>query len=790
MSFGAPSAGAGDCQETSPGSFDFVCSGGVPAGGSLPALRIDPLLSGPFYADIIVNTEPGFGVDVITAIPLPVDGAISIREAPASVVINDPHGSLIRHDSSSGISVETDFNQIPAPIPGGPDPFETISITTTGHVVGGGGDGILAWMREDVDPTTRLFDDIRLNDITINAVDVTGSVNGISARQFREGGILIDASGTVTGETGAGVFAQMGDLEQFFDSRPISLSVNEVSGGSHGIFAVQEGPPIDPNPLSFGTVDITATGTVSGDIGIYAVSRNADFRNPSSITAVDVMGNDTGIIVQSLEQFSIETTGSVTGVVGDGIVATVDLGRLDIMTGPVSANYTGILAEARDGLTGSTDGREGVLSITATGAVAGSAGTAPMSDPSRPADGIRAFAGRDDLSITATDVSGRDFGIYAEGKGLRLDVTTTGDVVSTQGTGIYLDHSSDAGVNERIVVKAHNVQGAISGIVTKERFGSTDITVTGAVEGGSGVGIETQTDVPSSISSEARITLKNGASVSSQSGIAITNDETNSILTVESGAGVVGQINLGGGDDHVAFNGGDFSGVTRFDGGAGNNDSLSFDGSSGTLDGTTVMGMEQVSIGTSTRIDLINRLVASQLSISGGGTLAGDASLTGNLQLSSNANLIIGASPGTFTVDGAAQSDAGATLFFEIGGLVGGVDYDQLIINGPADFAAGTHINIGSFEGFQAEIGDSFDLILAESFGSLSAMDFFFSLAPDLLEAGSRWRATIVDRGALQALQLDIAAVPLPAAGILWLSGLAAFAGLRARAARRKKLPA
>jgi len=95
--------------------------------------------------------------------------------------------------------------------------------------------------------------------------------------------------------------------------------------------------------------------------------------------------------------------------------------------------------------------------------------------------------------------------------------------------------------------------------------------------------------------------LEAGAIVGGASGMAIQNNYGDSVTTVETGAAVLGNISLGGGSDNLTFAGGDFSGVTLFDGGNGL-DALSFIGSSGGVAGATIVNLETVLIGAGSTI--------------------------------------------------------------------------------------------------------------------------------------------------------------------------------------------
>ncbi len=111
------------------------------------------------------------------------------------------------------------------------------------------------------------------------------------------------------------------------------------------------------------------------------------------------------------------------------------------------------------------------------------------------------------------------------------------------------------------------------------------------VQGGTGNGIATYT----TLGGTTNITLNPGADVSSTAGLGIYNTAGDSTTTVNTGATVAGDISLTDGSDDLTFAGGDFTGVTLFNGGDdtdtgdGFTDVVSFAGSSGIFWGSSQM---------------------------------------------------------------------------------------------------------------------------------------------------------------------------------------------------------
>lgn len=120
------------------------------------------------------------------------------------------------------------------------------------------------------------------------------------------------------------------------------------------------------------------------------------------------------------------------------------------------------------------------------------------------------------------------------------------------------------------------------------------------------------------------------------------------------------------------------------------------------------------------KIQLIDTdLVANRVAVNPGGVFQSNAVVDGTLS-NSGGTVIVGASPGTLTINGDYEQAAGSVLSLELGGTTAGVDYDQIVINGTARIAAGSLITIALLDTpdglFVPENGTQFDLIVADSF--------------------------------------------------------------------------
>jgi len=230
-------------------------------------------------------------------------------------------------------------------------------------------------------------------------------------------------------------------------------------------------------------------------------------------------------------------------------------------------------------------------------------------------------------------------------------------VTGTIRNGIYARNSS-AGTSLSI-----NAQGAVTGGsngIEARNYGTGALTITSqaAVTGDTGYGIRTFTGA----GGNTTITLNAGAAVSSTAGLGISNDAGNSATTVNAGASVAGAISLTNGSDDLTFAGGDFSGVSLFDGGDdfsvadGFIDTLSFAGSSGALTGANVVNWESVVIGAGSTMSFSdNALTAGTLAINGGGTLNafnGPLAFTSNMVNNGTINAQDGATNDSINVSG------------------------------------------------------------------------------------------------------------------------------------------
>lgn len=139
--------------------------------------------------------------------------------------------------------------------------------------------------------------------------------------------------------------------------------------------------------------------------------------------------------------------------------------------------------------------------------------------------------------------------------------------------------------------------------------------------------------------------------------------------------------------------------------------------------------------------------------VGGGGTLMGTGKILGNL-LVSGGTVSPGFSPGGLEVDGDVTFDGDSTLFIEIGGLIPGVDYDQLAVTG--DLTLGGFLVLRFVNGFRPQVGDTFDLFEVGGLFDDSSQPQLQALnAPNRFAADWGWGDGV--------LRVTVTAVPEPA---------------------------
>jgi outer membrane autotransporter protein len=464
------------------------------------------------------------------------------------------------------------------------------------------------------------------SDLTINSVDVNGGEFGIGALNFGSGATTVNSTGMVIGTIGAGISVTHGGFNS-----DATVNAVDVVGGHTGIFGFNIGYNSSLNITTTGTVTATAPNSYSG---IYA--RNGTYANDITVNAVDVTGGVAGIGVRNFGNGSstITTTGTVTGTRRNGIYADngASSAGLTITANDVFGHQSGIYAR--------NFGR-GSTVITSTGTVTGDY-----------QHGIYAlnvgFGTSQDITITTVDVSGNFDGILAvNSSGGTTAITSNGTVTGQNGI-------VGSGFNV-MTINAANVIASNTGITTYSggSLGSTSISVTGNILGGTGAGINASTDS----GSVTTINLASTSTVTAISGNAIVNNFGDSSINVAAGAIINGSVRLNDGSDTVNIAGGtNLAGITALDGG---DDVLLGDGFvdilnlnaawTGNLNGANILNWEFININGGTVGFSNAAITAGQINVNNFGSLNGSNNLniTGNTAVASGSRIIAGNAVGT-----------------------------------------------------------------------------------------------------------------------------------------------
>ncbi|MCF6226369.1 MAG: IPTL-CTERM sorting domain-containing protein [Xanthomonadales bacterium] len=669
-SYGGRSAYAGSCVGA---AGTYACSGVADATDTTQNLA--------FSGAMTVTTNAGFGIDTS------VTGGTAMS---------------IYHQSGSGGLTFTDANS--APITGANTGIYAVNygdgalnITTTGAVTGNTGAGIYAYNYRAA------------TDLSINAQGtVAGQRNGIITASVGAGQTTITTTAAVTGANEIGITARLGK----YNNVPNAVSSFKLSGKGAGS-KIQGG-----HPTSFGTnLSINSQATVTGgEIGISAFSSGSGFLSITTTAAVTGT-NEIGITATLGKYNSVgQATASSFKLSGRGAGSKIQGGHPTYGTN-LSINSQAAVTGGGVGISAFNAG-SGFLSITTTAAVTGTNiyGISAIS-----------FSGAD-LTIDASDtVTGGYTGIRVANTGSGVTtITTTAAVIGNSSEGIFAYNGSAS--TDLTIGASDTVTGGSIGISGINRgSGVTTITTSAAITGGTDYAINTETD----LGGNSIINLNAGTIVSATSAMGIQNDAGDSAITVATGASVVGSISLGDGSDDLTFAGGDFTGVTTFDGGDDADvadafiDTLTFAGSSGLLVAADVINWENIVIepGSVITFDGIENLVTPSLSSTG------------------EVNLQDGVAGDTLTLSG--DFTGGGTLSLDVVADDGSSGTDLLVVEGGI-ISGTTVLNIANAGGAGGQTAGN-GILLVQVAGSSPAGSF--SMLPftvggfnyQLVQVGQNW---------------------------------------------------
>ena len=604
-------------------------------------------------------------------------------------------------------------------------------ITTNGDVTGTSGAGIQATNIDWADSGEK-------RGIAVNQTggSITGGTDGISAINTTGGAVSVETSGQVTGNAGAGILAVSGTADVDTDDVSIDdwYSSQKLAGkniadsslaSSEGINVIQKDKDkdgdgditgfnsgIEVNNHGSGATNIKINGKVKATSTETVLEDSNDLNsnkyNTSNGIIVSNGANTTDINISQLKESS-EIRGGAAGI------STVNSG-----TGSTTINTAGkVIADG--------------LGINGTGISAYNGETANA------------------INITQTtgSIEGKETGIAATnlGKG-DTKITTNGDVTGTSGAGIQATNIDWADSGEKRGIAVNQTGGSITGgtdgiSAINMTGGAVSIETSGKVAGGTGAGISTN-GLPASNSS---IILNKGADVSAASGIAIEDGDSNSLVTINSGAKVTGNINLGHGSDILTINNGaDITGLTMLDGGNdidngkdSSNDQLYLNtnlrgsSTSNSAGDVGIVNWENIHLGQSARLTLTGDLNTQNLNIGSGAEVQLDkidnssgkneVAISGNVNNAGNINLVNDNVGDRLTIQGDYHGEKGSKLLLEVtpeqnnadklhigGNASGETAIDLTEVSGLGASTAGTNgIEIVSVDG--TADGDIFTLL-------------------------------------------------------------------------------
>ncbi|KIC35910.1 hypothetical protein RA27_22530 [Ruegeria sp. ANG-R] len=739
------------------------------------------------YGDVIINAADVVGTAENGIRATNTDDSLSLTINSTGSISGATRGIYATHNGSEALTINaadvtgtSDEGILATNSVDGTD----LSITTTGAVIGGtrginaqnDGSGALTINAADVSgeilAQNGAYGSPRGTDISITTsgiVQVTGPTRGTSTANYS--GIVAsnNGSGNVTINTEGEVTSGNVGISSNNAGRDTLITTNAnvtggrtgiVAGGGNGTVTIEANGDvvgIDYNGITSNSVmdtemSITVSGEVRGWSRGISVYNGAAGAGAVTINAAAVTGRyREGITVLNRgTDVSITTSGAVSGGgvfygrpyayqgievqnygTGSVTIDAVDVtGTDDGIDAYNSALGTSIEISARNvtgavhGIEARNFGRAG-LTVTATGDVTGGTG-----------DGINTYNSANDVTASTniyraagTTTSGA-IGINADNAGGSLTITALGTTIGTATNGI---NAVNQATGTALTITANDVAGQTNGIFADNSgTGDSSVMVMGNVVGGTAYGIATSTGA----GGMTDITLDAGAAVSSAAGLGISNDAGDSTVTSNTGSSVAGVISLGDGSDNLVFAGGDFSGVTLFDGGDDSDvadgfiDTLTFAGSSGLVAGANVVNWEEVVIDAGSTIGFSDdMLTVPELRVNSGGTLLGSTGIltvTGNVTNGGLINLANTSTAdrlvvtGNFTgTDGTVNVDVDFATdqsdILEIGGDTGGTT--RIAVN---------NISTGEATGN--------DILVVDVTGTSSAGDFELASGP--VEAG------------------------------------------------------
>ena len=540
----------------------------------------------------------------------------------------------------------------------------------------------------------------------------------------------METSGQVTGNAGAGILAVSGTADADADDVSIDDWYNSQKLAGKNIADSTQAS-------SEGINIIQKDGDITGfNSGIEVNNHGSGATNIKINGKVEATSTET--VLENPEDLNSSKYNTSNGIIVSNGANTTDINISQLKES----------SEIRGGAAGISTVNSGTGSTTIS-----TVGTVIADGPEKNGTGISVFNGETANAINITQetgsIEGKETGIAATnlGKG-DTEITTGGDVTGTSGAGIQATNIDWADSGEKRGIAVNQTGGSITGgtdgiSAINMTGGAVSIETSGKVAGGTGAGISTN-GLPASNSS---IILNKGADVSAASGIAIEDGDSNSLVTINSGAKVTGNINLGHGSDILTINNGaDITGLTMLDGGNdidngkdSSNDQLYLNtnlrgsSTSNSAGDVGIVNWENIHLGQSARLTLTGDLNTQNLNIGSGAEVQLDkidnssgkneVAISGNVNNAGNINLVNDNVGDRLTIQGDYHGEKGSKLLLEVtpeqnnadklhigGNASGETAIDLTEVSGLGASTAGTNgIEIVSVDG--TADGDIFTLL-------------------------------------------------------------------------------
>ncbi|WP_428086980.1 autotransporter outer membrane beta-barrel domain-containing protein [Candidatus Thioglobus sp.] len=521
--------------------------------------------------------------------------------------------------------------------------------------------------------------------------------------------------------------------------------------------------------LGFGAVNVTHSGlgesliqmdggtiNTTGPNSLGLISEVQNVENTAVATVIltggDIMttgANSHGISVrhQGLGAVNISTVGTgtilTTGAEAHGIAIMHDNA---LATGTTTITLGGNIIAGGDGINVNSLSTGAVL-ITGNGNITGGADVGD--------DGIDVTT-QGSVTIDVNGTISGDPGILVSSANGPIIIGGAGDVSGAGGNGIDTTITSAIATDDISIARDGIISGSVNGILaTNDGMGNVNITANQAVSGGTAYGINTNTLA----GSNTTIIPNSGAAVSSTAGLGIFNNGGDSTTTVNTGASVAGTISLGDGSDNLTFAGGDFSGVTLFDGGDdtdtadGFTDVLTFSGSSAALVGANIVNWENVVIDAGSIMSFSdNLLTAGTLTTNAGGILDASGSalaITGNLRNSGILTMQDGVAGDSVIVSG--DYTGGGQLLVDVDTSTDSAD--TLVLQG-ANSSGTTSVSVNDIAAAGSATGN--DIVVVDDTASGAAI--FNLVSPPIVNGAFNYNA-LNNVGDDWVLQADFTAI-------------------------------